>query len=125
VARAAGDRTAEAEALLGMAFPLGRVEGMAVGVALLETAAMLVGPADFALRSELLRRRAIFLGVAGDPHALAVAAESRELGQRAGLLRQVAQGHRAAGKILQWKGHLGPALAAFERAEPLFRPRAR
>ena len=121
VARATGDRTAEAEALVGMAFPLGRVEGMAVGVALLDTAAMLAGPADFALRSELLRRRAIFLGVAGDPRALAVAAESRELGQRAGLLRQVAQGHRATGKILQWQGHLGPALAAFERAEPLFR----
>ncbi len=121
VARAAGDRTAEAEALVGMAFPRARVEGTAVGVALLDTAATLVGSTDLALRSELLRHRAIFLGVAGGPGALAAAAASRELGQRAGLLRQVAQGRRATGKILQWKGHLGPALAAFNQAEPLFR----
>jgi tetratricopeptide (TPR) repeat protein len=121
VARAAGDRGAEAEALVGMAFPRARVEGTAVGLALLDTAATLIAPTDLALRSELLRRRAIFLGVAGDPGALAMAAASRELGQRAGLLRQVAQCHRATGRILQWKSELDPALAAFDRAAPLFR----
>ncbi|HET9726207.1 MAG TPA: CHAT domain-containing protein [Gemmatimonadales bacterium] len=120
VARAAGDRRAEAEAVVGMAFPLARVQGMPVGQALLDTAAALIAPDDVALRSELLRRRAIFFGVAGDSRALALAAECRELGQRAGLLRQVAQGHRADGKILQWQGKLGPALTAFERAGPLF-----
>ncbi len=121
VARAVGDRTAEAEALIGMAFPRGRVEGTAVGLALLDTAATLVQPADLALRSDLLRHRAIFLGVAGDSGALAAAAASSELGRRAGLLRAVAQGHRATGKILQWKGHLGSALAAFDQAEGVFR----
>ncbi len=121
VARAAGDRRAEAEALVGMAYPRGRVEGTAVGLALLDTAATLIEPTDLALRSELLRRRAIFLGVLGDTGALAAATASRELGSRAGVLRMVAQGHRAVGKILQWKGHLGPALDAFNQAEPLFR----
>ena len=42
VAHAAGDRRAEAEALVGMAFPRGRVEGLAVGAALLDTAAALI-----------------------------------------------------------------------------------
>ena len=121
VARAARDRRAEAEAIIGMAFPLARVQGMSLGQALLDTAATLIVPQDFALRSELLRRRAIFFGVAGDSRALAVAAECRALGQRAGLLRQVAQGHRADGKILQWEGKLGPARSAFERAGSLFR----
>lgn len=121
VARAAGDRRAEAEAIIGMAFPLARVQGMPLGEALLDTAAALIAPDDFTLRSELLRRRAIFLGVAGDSRALATAAECRQLGQRAGLLRQVAQAHRADGKILQWKGELSPALTAFEQAAPLFR----
>ena len=120
VARAAGDRRAEAEALVGMAFPLARVQGMSVGRAMLDTAAALIAADDPALGSELLRRRAIFLGVDGDAHALAVARQSRELGQRAGLLRQVAQGHRGEGKILQWEGELGLARAAFERAAPLF-----
>jgi tetratricopeptide (TPR) repeat protein len=120
VARAARDRRAEAEAIVGMAFPLARVQGLPLGQALLDTAAALVAPEDYTLRSELLRRRAVFYGVTGDSRALATAAECRQLGQRAGLLRQVAQGHRADGKILQWKGELGPALTAFEKAEPLF-----
>jgi tetratricopeptide (TPR) repeat protein len=120
LARAAGDRRAEAEALVGMAFPLGRVEGLAVGVALLDTAAALMDPTDYVLRSELMRRRAIFLGVVGDSSALAVAASCREMARRGGLIRQMAQGRRADGKILQWMGHLGPALAAFEQAAPLF-----
>jgi tetratricopeptide (TPR) repeat protein len=121
VAHAAGDRPGEAEALIGMAFALGRVEGMALGVALLDTAETMIPPSDYSLRAELLRRRAIFLGVAGDSGALAVAAASGEMGRRAGLLRQVAQGHRAVGKILQWKGHLGEALEPFEVADTLFR----
>jgi CHAT domain-containing protein len=120
VARAAGDRRAEAEALVGMAFPRGRVEGMAVGVALLDTAETMIPQSDYALRAQLLRRRSIFLGVAGDSAALAVAAASGDFGRRAGLLRDMAQGRRAAGKILQWKGHLGEALVAFEEADTLF-----
>jgi tetratricopeptide (TPR) repeat protein len=120
VAQAAGDRRAEAEAIIGMAFPLARVRGMPLGLALLDTAAALIAPEDFTLRSELLRRRAIFYGVTGDSRALPTAAECRQLGQRAGLLRQVAQGYRADGKILQWRGELGVARTAFERAAPLF-----
>lgn len=121
VARGSGDRRAEAEALVGMAFPRGRLEGMAVGNALLDTAETMIRQSDFSLRAELLRRRSVFLGVAGDSSALAVAAASGELGRRAGLVREVAQGRRAAGKILQWKGHLGQALVAFEEADTLFR----
>jgi tetratricopeptide (TPR) repeat protein/voltage-gated potassium channel Kch len=120
VARAAGERRAEAEAIVGMAFPLARVQGMPLGQALLDTAETLIAPEDFTLRSELLRRRAIFFGVTGDSRALATAAECRRFGERAGLVRQVAQARRADGKILQWQGELGPALTAFEQAESLF-----
>src|SRR5262245_6856112 len=121
VALAVGDRGAEAEALIGMAFRRARTDGAAVGLALLDTAAAMIGPADHELRSELLRRRAIFLGVAGDSGALAAAAASTELGRRTGLIREVAQGYRATGTILQWQGHLDSALAAFDRADTLFR----
>jgi hypothetical protein len=121
VARAFGDRGAEAAALVGMAFPRARVEGAAVGLALLDTAAALIAPTDLVLRSELLRRRAVFLGVTGDPGALAMAEASRELGRRAGLLREMAEGDRAVGRILQWKSEQARALAAFDRAAPLFR----
>jgi tetratricopeptide (TPR) repeat protein len=120
LARAVRDGRAESEALVGMAFPLARTEGMDVGIALLDTAATQVDPTDFVLRSELLRRRAVFLGVTGDSASLAVAASCRETARRGGLVRQVAQGYRAEGKILQWMGHLGPALVAFEQAAPLF-----
>lgn len=120
LARAVRDRRAEAEALVGMAFPLGRTEGLGVGIALLDTAATLMDPSDYVLRSELLRRRAVFLGVVGDSGSLAAAASCRETARRGGLVRQMAQSYRAEGKILQWKGHLGPALVAFEQAAPLF-----
>jgi hypothetical protein len=73
VARAAPDRRAEAEAIVGMAFPLARVKGMPLGQALLDAAAALIAPEDYTLRSELLRRRAIFYGVTGDSRALATA----------------------------------------------------
>jgi hypothetical protein len=74
-ARAAGDAAAEAEALIGLAFPRGATEGMAVAKALLDTAGTLIPASALDLRRDgrQILTRALVPGVRvpqPDPHLL-------------------------------------------------------
>jgi tetratricopeptide (TPR) repeat protein len=120
-ARAAGDPAAEAEALIGLAFPRGATEGMAVAKALLDTAGTLIPATALDLQAERGWRRAMVLAILADPHATAEAAASVALARRAGDLRVVAQAYRGLARVLDWRGREDSALAAFRAAELLFR----
>ena len=120
-ARAAGDRAAEAEALIGLAVPRGVTEGMAVAIALLDSAARLIPPSALDLLAERGWRRAIVLGVLADSGATREAEASVALARRAHDLRAEAQAQRGLGKVLDWRGREDSALAAFRESERLFR----
>jgi CHAT domain-containing protein len=120
-ARDAADRTAEAEALIGLAVPRGVTEGMAVAIALLDSAGRLIPPSALDLLAERGWRRAIVLGVLSDSGATREAEASVALARRAHDLRAEAQAQRGLGKVLDWRGREDSALAAFRESERLFR----
>ena len=120
-ARAAGVPAAEAEALIGRSFARGATEGMAVVLALLDTAGTLIPASALDLQAERRWRRAVVLGLLADPRATAEAASAVDLARRAGDLRAEAQALRGLAKVLDWRGQEDSALAAFREAEQRFR----
>lgn len=121
-ARALGDRVAEGEALIWLAFVRGRLEGVHVAEALLDTAARLLPDTVFDLWSRLRARRAIVLALRARPAEAAVEAESSvALARRARDPRAEAVGFRALGQVLQYRGQLDSALTALRRSEELYR----
>jgi len=120
-ARTAGDAAAEAEALIGLAFPRGATEGMAVAKALLDTAGTLIPASALDLQAERGWRRAMVLALLSDGSATAEAAASVALARRAGDLRVEAQAFRGLARVLDWRGQEDSALAAFRAAELWFR----
>jgi tetratricopeptide (TPR) repeat protein len=119
-ARAARDRSAEAEALIGLAVPRAATGGMALGLALLDTAGSLIPRSDLVLQAERGWRRAIILGVLADPRATDEASASIALARRSGALRVEAQAYRSLAKVLDWRGREDSALAAFAESEERF-----
>ena len=119
-ARAARDRSAEAEALIGLAVPSAATRGMAVGLALLDTAGSLIPRSDLVLQAERGWRRAIILGILADPRATDAALASIALARRSGALRVEAQAYRSLAKVLDWRGREDSALAAFAESEERF-----
>jgi tetratricopeptide (TPR) repeat protein len=120
-ARAAGDRAAEAEALIGLAFAGGAVEGLAAVKAILDSAAPLIPTASLDLQAERGWRRAMARAMLADSGATAEAVASVELAKRSGELRTQAQAFRGLGRILDWRGREDSALVAFAEAERRFR----
>ena len=121
VARAARERGAEAEALIGLAFARGPTEGMAVAKAILDTAGALIPASAVDLQAERGWRRAMIRALLGDSGATAEAVASVELARRSGNLRVQAQALRGLARVLDWRGQADSALAAFEEAERRFR----
>jgi CHAT domain-containing protein/tetratricopeptide (TPR) repeat protein len=121
VARVAGAPAAEAEALIGLAFPRGVTQGVTVALALLDSAGPLIPPWALDLRAERGWRRAMVHGILADPRATAEAEASVELARRAGGLRVQAQAFRGLARVLDWRGQEDSALAAFREAEQRFR----
>ena len=121
VAREAGERGAEAEALIGLAFARGPTEGLAVAKAILDTAGRVIPASAVDLQAERGWRRAMIRALLADSGATAEAAASIELARRSGELRVQAQAFRGLGRILDWRGREDSALAAFGAAERLFR----
>jgi tetratricopeptide (TPR) repeat protein len=121
VAHVVGERTAEAEALIGLAFARGGAEGIAVVGAVLDTAARLIPASALDLQAERGWRHAMMLGLLGDSGATREAVASVELARRSGELRVQAQALRGLGRVLDWRGREDSALAAFRAAEERFR----
>ena len=119
-ARAAGDQAAEAEALIGLAFAGGAVEGLSAVKEILDSAAPLIPAASLDLQAERGWRRAMARAMLADSGATAEAVASVELAKRSGELRTQAQAFRGLGRILDWRGREDSALAAFAEAERRF-----
>lgn len=120
-ARATGSQEAEAEALIGLAFPRGVTEGMTVALAILDTAGSLIPSAALDLKAERGWRRAMVHAILDDPGATAEAVASVELARRSGEPRVEAQAFRGFARVLDWSGQGDSALAAFAEAEQRFR----
>ncbi len=120
-ARASGNPTAEAEALIGLAFARGPTAGMTAAKAMLDTAGPLIPATALDLQAERGWRRAMIRALLGEPGATNEATASVALARRSGELRVQAQAVRGLARILDWRGEEDSALAAFEQAERLFR----
>ena len=120
-ARLARDGAAEAEALIALSFVSGRMSGVPAAMKLLERARRLSPRGDFELEADLLRHRAVLLGVAGNPDAMTDAEAGIAAAGRAGLFRVEAQALRAAGKVMNFQGQNDAAIAFFQRSETMFR----
>jgi CHAT domain-containing protein len=121
VAHATGDPAAEAEALIGLAFARGGMDGIAATMALLDSAGALIPASALDLQAERGWRRAMVLGILADSGATAAAAASVELARRSGDLRVQAQAFRGLARVLDWRGRKDSALTAFGEAERRFR----
>ncbi|HEY8256435.1 MAG TPA: CHAT domain-containing protein [Gemmatimonadales bacterium] len=120
-ARAAANPTAEAEALIGLAFARGPTAGVAAAKAILDTAGPLIPATALDLQAERGWRRAMIRALLGEPGATNEAAASVALARRSGELRVRAQAVRGLARVLDWRGEEDSALTAFEEAEQLFR----
>jgi len=120
-ARAAHDRPAEAEALIGLAFAGGAVQGVPAVKAILDSAAPLIPATALDLQAERGWRRAMVRAMLADSGATAEAVASVQLAERSGELRTQAQAFRGLGRILDWRNREDSALAAFAEAERRFR----
>jgi len=120
-ASVAGDRAAQAEALIALSFVSARIGGMSAGMALLDRAQRLIPDGEPALEADRLRHRAVLLAVTGSADALETAEAAVALARRSGDVRAEAQALRAAGKVMNLLTQNDDAVAYYRRAEAAFR----
>jgi CHAT domain-containing protein/tetratricopeptide (TPR) repeat protein len=121
MSRAIRDRVAEADALLTLAFARGRLAGVRVASAYIDSAATLVPDTAFDLRSRLLSRRAIVHALYGRAAPASAAADSSVLfARRANDRRLEADAYRIIGQVLQYRSQLDSAFVALRRSELLY-----
>ena len=120
-ARVSGDAPTEGEVLLTLSFIRARTEGLTVGEALLDTAALLIPDSALALRAQLRYRRAIMYSLRGRADAPVEAESSIALARRARDVRAEADGFRVLGQVLVYAQRFDSALVVLRRAEDLFR----
>jgi CHAT domain-containing protein/tetratricopeptide (TPR) repeat protein len=121
-ARAINDRTAEGEILLWLAFARGRLEGVAVAEATLDSASRLIPASAFDLRSRLWSRRAITHALRGRTREASLAADSAiGFARRARDGRAEGDAFRALGQVLQYRGQWDSALVALHQSEQVYR----
>ncbi len=120
VARRAGDRVAEALALMRGAYAKATTAGPAVALPIFEAAARLLPAQAPDLWAELLYRRAVILGVGDRPEAQAVADSAVALARRAGDPALEAAGYNALGFHFLGRHEYDTALAEFRRSAELY-----
>jgi tetratricopeptide (TPR) repeat protein len=121
MSRQIGDRIAEADALLWLAFARGRLAGTRVATAYIDTAAGLIPDTAFDLRSRLLGRRAIVHAILGHTAPASAAADSSvAFAGRAGGRSLEADAYRVVGQVLQYRSQLDSGLLALHRSESLY-----
>jgi CHAT domain-containing protein/tetratricopeptide (TPR) repeat protein len=121
LSRQIGDRIAEADALLTLAFARGRLAGARVAAAYIDTAAGLIPDTAFDLRSRLLGRRAIVHALYGRTAPASAAADSSvSFARRAADRNLEAVAYRVIGQVLQYRSQLDSALIALRRSESLY-----
>jgi len=121
MARQVGDRVAESETLLLLAFSRGRLAGVHVATAYIDSAAVLIRDTSFDLRSRLLSRRAIVHALWGRVTQASAAADSSVVfARRAGDPRLEADAYRVIGQVLQYRNQFDSAFVALHRSESLY-----
>ena len=121
MARQIGDRIAEADALLTLAFARGRLAGVRVASAYIDSAAGLIPDTAFDLRSRLLNRRAIVHAIYGRPVPASAAADSGvSFARRANIKRLEADAYRVMGQVLQHRSQIDSAFVPLRRSESLY-----
>ena len=121
MARRVGDRVAESDALLTLAFSRGRLAGVRVATAYIDSAAALIPDTAFDLRSRLLSRRAITYALYGRAAPASAAADSSVLfARQAGDRRLEGDAYRVIGQVLQFRSQFDSAFVALHRSESLY-----
>ena len=121
MSRQIGDHIAEADALLTLAFARGRLAGVRVAAAYIDTAAGLIPDTAFDLRSRLLSRRAIVHALYGRAAPASAAADSSvSFARRAADRRLEADAYRIVGQVLEYRSQFDSALVALRRSESLY-----
>jgi len=121
LSRRVSDRIAEADALLTLAFARGRLAGVRVATAYIDSAVALIPDTAFDLRSRLLSRRAIVHALYGRTAPASAAADSSvAFARRAADRRLEAIAYRVTGQVLQYRSQLDSALVALRRSESLY-----
>ena len=121
MSRKIGDRVAEADALLTLAFARGRLAGVRVADAYVDSAAKLIPDTTFDLRSRLLSRRAIVHALYGRGAQASAAADSSVTFARRGGDRGLEAGaYRIVGQVLQYRSQFDSAFVALRRSEALY-----
>ena len=116
-----GDPLAAGQALLQLSFNRGRLEGVAIAQALLDTAATLIPDSLPGLQARLRQRNAITDAITGKPaEATTEALAGIQLARRASERRVEADGFRVLGQVLQYRGQWDSALAALRQSESLY-----
>lgn len=120
-ARHLGDGTAEGRALVFLSIIRGRLEGVSVAEALLDTAARVVPDSTLDVWSLLRGRRAVALALRGRATDASREADvSVDLARRARDLGVEADAFRIVGQILQYRGQWDSALVALRRSQDLY-----
>lgn len=120
-ARAIGDRRAESEALLNLAYLVATVQGLDHGMAYLDSAQRVIPNGARDLVADEHRRRAVLLAVQSDPGAMAEAEACMELARPLGQLRLQANCLRSEALDLRLRGLSDSSLVVLEQAARLHR----
>jgi tetratricopeptide (TPR) repeat protein len=121
LARAIGHGPAQGEAFLELAFMRGRLEGVDVAAALLDSAAARLPPDDLSLQAGWKNRNAIVLALRGKAAEASREAEAAmALARRAGDPAMEATAWRVAGQIYQYRASYDSALSALQQSESLY-----
>lgn len=117
---AAGDRVAEGEALVHLTFNRGRLRGVDVAEATLDSASRLIPESELALQARIAERRAIIASLRGRPEAQALAESAVALARRSGELGVEGDAWLALGKVIQYRGAFDSALVVLRRSEEVY-----
>ena len=121
MSRQTGDRIAEADALLTLAFARGRIAGVRVATAYIDSTEGLIPDTAFDLRSRLLGRRAIIHALYGRAAPASAAGDSSVVfARRAGERRLEGDAYRVIGQVLQYRSQVDSAFVALRRSEALY-----
>lgn len=120
-ARAIGDRTAEAEALIELSNTRAIGTGLEAGLATVDSAASLLAPAQHELQALRLQRRVVFLAALGKPGIAETAARCMAAARRAGTPRALALGLRARAHAHYAAGRYDSTVALARQAEEQLR----
>ena len=120
--RNAGDRVAEGETFLWLAFARGRLEGVKVAQALLDSASVLIPASATDLQARLRSRSAVVSALYGRAAEASTRADSAVLlARQARDPRIEADAYRVVGQVLQYRGQWDSALVALHKSEELYR----